>query len=212
MILGLGCLGWSYCLLVPHQPIFPPSLCWKYWSGYIWLKLPKLPECGKSMVTNIQQKWYGISAFSPPNDLSSLSSTPPGVTVILDSLLFSTKFFEILRWNAVYYYYYCICHDLRPKGSHHALLTVYKNPLITIQMLLPLKHNSAAVYQQTVILQKHLLILYEEYCVPLQMHVSYHFQFLKGSVPGNFSCMQEDTRLCKTVISVKCICLAGILI
>lgn len=111
--------------------------------------------------------------------------------------MFSIKFFEILIWNAVYYYYYYICHDLCPKGSHHALLTVYMNPFITIQMLLPLKHNTAAVYQQTVILQKHLLILYEEYCVPLQMHVSYHFQFLNGSMPENCYCMQEDTSVSK---------------
>lgn len=39
-----------------------------------------------------------------------------------------------------------------PKGFHHALLTVYENPFIAIQMLPPLKHNTAAVYQQTVIL------------------------------------------------------------
>lgn len=39
------------------------------------------------------------------------------------------------------------CYDLCPKGSHHALLAVYKNPFITIQMLLPLKHKSAIVCQ-----------------------------------------------------------------
>lgn len=128
------------------------SPCQKYWSGYMWLKLPDLLICSKGTVTDIQQKWYGISAFSPPKDLSGLSSTPQGVKVILNSLMFSIMFFEILRWNAVYYYYYYICHDLRPKGTHHALLTIYKNPFITIQMLLPLKHNTAAVYQQTVIL------------------------------------------------------------
>lgn len=68
--------GVTVCLYQVNPFLYALTFpCWKYWSQHIWLKLPELSVCSKGMATNVQQKWYGISAFSPPNDLSSLSSS-----------------------------------------------------------------------------------------------------------------------------------------